>query len=365
MQWKSFVLLFSVLTLFVMGLAMVFNTTSAEILDRFFLKNSYHALIKQALYGVFLGFAVAAVVFFLGYKYLFELSGYFLAFGTFLLVLVLIPGVGQQINGARRWLWVGQFSFQPSEFVKYLIPLYYIRVITINSKPILLKNFLLLLGKIVIPLGLILIEPDNGSVVIVLVGLVVLFFLTKVRFLYWGLPLLLFFLIGGLVALQMPHVKNRMHVYLHPEDDLQGRGYQPYQAKIAIGSGGLLGRGLGESLQKLNYLPEARSDYIAAIFCEEFGFVGILFLIFLYMAIGYMGLLISMETEEIDGFYIVSILTFLICFQAILNLGVVSGLLPSKGASLPFFSQGVSSLLANFMVICIILDIAKSKKARV
>jgi cell division protein FtsW len=115
-------------------------------------------------------------------------------------------------------------------------------------------------------------------------------------------------------------------------------------------------------MQKLDYLPEARSDYIAAIFGEEFGFVGISTLIFLYMAIGYFGFSIAAKTHNLPAFYMASVLTFLICFQAFLNLGVVSGLLPSKGTNLPFFSQGGSSLLANFMVICMILNIAHEQK---
>ena len=159
----------------------------------------------------------------------------------------------------------------------------------------------------------------------------------------------------------MPHVHNRIEIYLHPEMDQQGKGHQPHQAKIAAGSGGAFGVGLGESLQKLNYLPHARSDYIAAIFAEEFGFVGICLLVFLYTTIGYLGFSIAAETDNLAAFYTVAIFTFLICFQAFLNLGVVSGLLPSKGTNLPFFSHGSSSLLANLIVICIILNIANKE----
>jgi cell division protein FtsW len=116
-------------------------------------------------------------------------------------------------------------------------------------------------------------------------------------------------------------------------------------------------------LQKLDYLPHARSDYIAAIFAEEFGFMGILLLIILYMLIGYLGFSMALQTHNLQAFYGVAILTFLLCFQAFLNLGVASGLLPSKGINLPFFSQGGTSLLANFMVICMIVNIASKKRA--
>jgi cell division protein FtsW len=362
MPRKSFLLLLCVLVLFVLGLSMVFNTTSAEVLDRALDKSTHHALVKQVLYAI-VGAVLALGVWFLGYDHLLRLSGYFLAFGTFLLLLVFVPGIGQQINGAHRWLGIGSYSFQPSEFVKYLIPIYYISAITSSAQPLLLKDFLKLLLKLGVPMALILIEPDNGTVAVILAGMLVLFLLTKIRWVYWGLPLLIFSAVGIAVASQMPHVHNRIQIYFHPELDLQGKGHQPHQAKIAAGSGGLWGRGLGESLQKLNYLPHARSDYIAAIFGEEFGFIGISALIVLYMLIGYFGFSIAAEADNLPAFYTVAILTFLICFQAFLNLGVASGLLPSKGTNLPFFSQGGTSLLANFMVICIILNIANRKNS--
>jgi cell division protein FtsW len=192
-----------------------------------------------------------------------------------------------------------------------------------------------------------------------------LFLLSRVRLIYWALPLLLLMIGGIILASQMPHVSDRLKVYLHPESDLQGKGHQPYQAKIAAGSGGLWGKGLAQSVQKLNYLPEARSDYIAAIFAEEFGFIGIFFLILLYMIIAYLGFQIAQKASDIEGFYLASIFTFLIAFQAFLNLGVVSGLLPSKGMNLPFFSQGGCSLLANMIMLALILSVSQSSSSPV
>ncbi len=360
MSQKSFWLIFSILVLFALGLLMVFNATSAEVLDRGLAKSTHHALIRQILYA-FLGGLLAVGVWFLGYQEILRLSGYFLCLATLLLAVVFIPGIGKCINGANRWIWIGSYSFQPSEFVKFLIPLHFIFAITTYDKPILLKDFLKILARFVIPIGLILIEPDNGTVAIILATLFVLFLLTKIRWVYWGLPLLVLCVVGMGVAYQMPHVHHRISIYLHPELDLQGKGHQPHQAKIAVGSGGMWGQGLGESLQKLDYLPEARCDYISAIFAEEFGFAGILVLLLLYMFIGYLGFSMAVKIPDLAAFYTVTIVTFLICFQAFLNLGVVSGLLPSKGINLPFFSQGGTSLLANFMAICIILNIANRK----
>ncbi|MBS0615828.1 MAG: cell division protein FtsW [Verrucomicrobia bacterium] len=362
MSRQGFALLICVLILFAMGLSMVFNTTAAEVLDRALPRSTHHALIKQLLYAL-LGVLGAIVVWFVGYEQLLRLSGPLLIMGSTFLVLVFVPGIGQNINGAHRWIGIGGYSLQPSEFVKYLIPMYYIHKITTMAQPILLKDLLKLLGQIAIPLGLIWIEPDNGTAVIIIASLVVLFFLTKIRWVYWGLPILIMTGVGALAASQMPHVQNRIQIFLHPELDLQGKGHQPHQAKIAAGSGGFWGKGLAESMQKLNYLPEARSDYIAAIFAEEFGFVGISLLILIYMFIGYLGFSIAGKADNTRAFYLAAILTFLICFQAFLNLGVVSGLLPSKGTNLPFFSQGGSNLLANFIMVCILLNISEPKTA--
>ncbi len=355
-------LLISVVLLFALGLTMIFNTTSAEVLDRFLDRSTHHALIKQLLYAV-VGGVGAVGVWFIGYQNLVKLSGSLLIGATVLLILVFLPGIGQQINGAHRWINIFGNSFQPSEFVKFLIPLYFIHVISHRKEPLELRPFLRLLVKLSIPIGLILIEPDNGTVAIVFSAFVILFILSGQKWLYWALPLCVLFGCGVIVASQMHHVSDRIKVYMNPEYDLKGKGHQPYQAKIAAGSGKLLGKGLGESLQKLEYLPEARSDYIAAIFAEETGFVGMTGLILLYTGIGFCGFAIAQRAKDNEGFYVAAIFTFLICFQAFLNLGVVSGLLPSKGTNLPFFSQGGSSLLANMLALCVLLNVAKQSES--
>jgi cell division protein FtsW len=351
-------LLISIVLLFAFGLIMIFDTTSAEVLDRFLDRDTHHALIKQLLYAVVGGIG-AIGIWFVGYQNLLKLSGPLLIAFTFLLILVFLPGIGQQINGAHRWINLFGNSFQPSEFAKLLIPLYYIQVITQRKEPLDFRTFLKLLFKLSVPIALILIEPDNGTVAIIFTALVVLFVLSRLKWIYWALPLCVLCTGGVIVASHMHHVSDRIKVYLNPEYDLKGKGHQPYQAKIAAGSGQLFGKGLGESLQKLEYLPEARSDYIAAIFAEETGFIGVTGLIALYMNIAFCGFSIAQRARDSEGFYAAAIFTFLICFQAFLNLGVVSGLLPSKGTNLPFFSQGGSSLLANILALCVILNIAK------
>lgn len=357
MNKTSSLLLFCVICLVLLGLLMVFNTTSAEVLG-IEGKNFHHALIKQAFYGV-LGTVFALVIYLGDYHKILKLSPYLFWGGCLLLALVLIPGVGQRINGARRWIGVGKYSLQPSEFMKFIMPMYFIYLFTSLEKNLVLKQFLGILTVLSFPIVLILFEPDNGTAAIMLVTLLAMFYLTKVRWVFWGLPILAFGSFALTFASKMKHVADRIKVYLNPEMDLLGKGHQPYQAKIAAGSGQLFGKGLGEGLQKFSYLPEARSDYIAAIFGEEFGFMGIFLIVMLFMAIAYFGFRIAVNAKDKEGFYLAATFTFLICFQAFLNLGVVSGLLPSKGTNLPFFSQGGSSLMANFMCLALILNVSK------
>ena len=356
---KTEYFLFSfVMLLFAIGILMVFDTTSAEVIDRGLNISTHHALIKQLSYGC-LGALFALLVYFFGHEKLLKMVPWLFWGTTCCLVLVFVPGMGRALNGAHRWMFLGSCSFQPSELIKVVAPLYFISLY-LKVDTLSFKSFCWMVFKLSIPLVLIFIEPDNGAVAIMIVVLMALFFLCAVPSLYWLFPFLFLAGVVALGAFQMPYVKQRIQIYLHPELDLLGRGHQPYQARIATGSGRLFGRGIGASMQKLNYLPEARSDYIAAIYAEEFGFLGILFLVFLYLSIAYTGLHIALNAETKAGLYIASIMTFSISFQAFLNLGVVSGLLPSKGTNLPFFSQGGSSLLANSLAIALIMSARKA-----
>lgn len=347
--------------LFSIGLLMVFNTTSAEIIDRSLDVSTHGALFKQIVYGV-IGLFLGLLFYSLGHQWFLRWSTVLLTIGTLLLIMVFVPSIGQSINGAKRWIGFAGLTIQPSECVKILIPIAFIRWVFTQPEPIQFKPFLKMLGFLSIPIGLILLEPDNGTTAIIFACLVVLFFLSRISWRYWALPLMMLMLIGGIAASRMPHVHDRLNIYFHPESDIKGKGHQPYQAKIAAGSGQFLGLGWGESLQKLNYLPEARNDYIAAIYAEECGFVGVLALIVLYASLAFVGFYIAFSSQDRGSFLMASILTFLIAIQAFLNLGIVSGLLPSKGMTLPFFSQGGSSLIMNIIAFFLLLDISRSAR---
>lgn len=349
--------------IFAVGLVMIFSTTSAEVLDHGLARSPYQALLRQFSYAI-IGLVFACLVYKIGYQKIVAYSPWLLLLFTLLLVLVLIPGVGRSVNGSRRWLSLGGISFQPSEIVKYLVPACFIfNLQQLGGKAISFVQFIRLVALLLVPIALILVEPNNGTAIVVSLSLGVLFFLAHIPFKFWAWPVLVCMLVGGGFASQLPYVTARLKVYMHPELDLKGRGHQPYQAKIAAGSGQFLGKGPGNSLQKLSYLPEAQNDYIAAIYAEEFGFLGILGLIVLYAVFGCLGFVIANNSCDKEGFYLAGAITFLICFQAFLNLGVVSGLLPSTGLNLPLFSQGGSSLMANIIGIGLLASVQKKAQA--
>lgn len=348
LQSKLMILVTVLCAIFALGIVMIYNTTSAEVLDHDLERSMHQAIQKQLMYAV-CGLTFAFFAWKAGYRNLIKYSPYLLGFFTFLLLITLIPGIGREVNGSRRWLSVAGLTIQPSEFVKYLIPAYFIHTIINMVQPITFKQFMVLIGKIAIPMGLILIEPNNGTVGVIAIVVVMLCWITRISFKYWAMPLIAFCFIGGIFAFNLPYVTARLKVYWNPELDLKGKGHQPFQAKIAAGSGMMWGKGPGNSWQKLSYLPEAQNDYIAAIFAEEFGFMGMVGLICLYMTVGYVGFSIAATAQDLQGFYMACTVTFLITFQAFMNLGVVSGLLPSTGLNLPLFSQGGSSLIAHLM----------------
>jgi cell division protein FtsW len=361
MKWSDLLLFFCVFSIFSLGVVMVFGTSSAETLDLSLEKSTHKDIYKHISYGI-LGVIAALSIRTIGYRSLVNLSFPLFLFFTFLLILTFVPYIGKMRNGSHRWIGFAGYTLQPSEFIKYLIPLFYIYSMTKEEFSI--KGLAKTLSWIAVPIFLILLEPDNGTVAIIGVSISALLFLSRVKFKYWAWPLLLLIAIGGCVAYNMPYVTQRLKVYANPQLDLRGRGHQPYQAKIAAGSGEFWGRGAGKSLQKLSYLPEAQNDFIAAIYAEEFGFFGIVVLISLYIYFSYLGTKIALEAVSLQGMYLAAIITFLISFQAFLNLGVVSGLLPSTGLNLPFFSQGGSSLIANVMAIGVLISISEEKRKK-
>jgi len=363
MQWLKLTLTLSVICVISIGLVVIYSTSSGVVIDLDLDREAWLSVFKQLVFVV-LGLLLAYAVNRLGYQKLVDLAPTFFAVFSLLLFLTLIPGIGKEVNGSRRWIGAAGFYFQPSEFVKFIVPAFFIQqFMNFTVSTVTFTSFIKTVALAFIPIVLILVEPNNGTAAVTASTLVILFLLMRIPYRFWAIPLSLFIVVGGIFALQLPYVSGRINVYLHPELDLQGRGHQPYQAKIAAGSGKVFGKGPGKSWQKHSYLPEAQNDYIAAIYAEEYGFCGILLLVSLYMLIALSGFAIAGYAVDLTAFYLASVITFLMSFQAFLNLGVVSGILPSTGLNLPFFSQGGTSLMANLMGVGLLFNIANETKA--
>ncbi len=284
--------------------------------------------------------------------------------GSFaLLLLVLVPGFGVAVNGARRWFSLGPIQFQPSEIMKLALVLYTARYLADHPKR--MRSFRQAVAPILLAAGpailLIVIEPDLGT------GLVVAFTVASLM-IAAGMPMRYLARLGGVAAvgvvlmvLAQPYQQARLTTFLHPwsATTAAGAGYQAVQGQIALGSGGLLGVGLGKSVQKIYYLPEAQNDFILAVIGEELGVLGICVVVFLYGMIAYAGLRTARRAVGRYPKLLASGLTSLILCQGILNIFVVLGLAPLTGVPLPFISYAPTNLCVMLASVGLLLNISR------
>jgi len=276
-----------------------------------------------------------------------------------LLAAVLVPGVGVEINGAQRWLGVGPLQFQPSEIMKLALILHAASVIA--AKPKHSKDLRLLIGP-VLSVGaggilLILLQPDLGTALVICFSMAALLVAAGVPLKQLALVAAIGAVLVLIYAFMEEYRRARLTAFLSP-GDAGSAGYQSLQGQIAIGSGGLLGAGVGESTQKVNYLPEAHTDFILAVIGEELGFAGIACLLALYGMIGYAGLRTAKNAKGVYAKLLASGLTSLILCQALLNVYAVLGLAPLTGVPLPFISSGSTSLIVLLCSMGLLLNVA-------
>ncbi|MFA5793614.1 MAG: putative lipid II flippase FtsW [Candidatus Brocadiia bacterium] len=288
-----------------------------------------------------------------------------LLLGTWvLLVAVLIPGIGHKAGGASRWLRFGPIGFQPSEFAKLVVIMFIASFINKNPQDVksLKKGFLPIAGVVGLTVLLILVEPDIGTAFFVTLISGILMVIGGVRLRQLipigvvGLSIALF------AAIEFyPHVQDRLKVFLNPQADVAGKGYQVHQSLIGLGAGGLTGVGIGLSNQKLFFLPQQHTDFILAIIGEELGFLGVLAVLALFMGLMWYSRKVSKESPDLFGSLTALGIGLSITVQALFNIAVVSGAIPTKGISLPFISFGGSGMLAAMVGIGILLNIASHK----
>ncbi len=334
--------------------------SAGEVWGQFNYGNSFYFVERQA---IFAGAGVLVMVLCSRFDYRLwrEYSKPALMLAFLLLIAVLIPGIGMVRNGSQSWIGFGSLSFQPSEFMKMALVFYLAAILSERKRTIHLfwKGLFLPLAVIGAAFGLIMLQPDLGTAA-VMGGTAFLLLFSA------GAPIRFFVTIGvsaviGLVVLiaSAPYRMKRITAYLDPWSDPLGSGFQIIQSLYAVGPGGLFGHGYGESRQKYYYLPEPQTDFIFAIWSEETGFIGALWIILLFFLLIWRGVYIAMRLDDPFGMLLVFGLTGMICLQSFINLGVVTGLLPVTGVTLPFLSYGGSSLTMTLALAGIVLSASR------
>jgi len=339
------------------GLGIVMTYSASAIYAEEVFKTPFYFLKRHALYaliGTLLLFFAANLDPYLWRDHIWKI----LIVSFLLLGLVLIPFIGHEAGGARRWIRIGIFSFQPVEISKLAICLYLSDYLSRRIKGVQRGEFSVLLPPTLIlgvTWGLILMEPDLGSSVFLFLISAILFFLAGIRLRYVAGAGLFFIPAFYFLVARVPYRLSRMTAYLNPWQDPQGSGFQIIQSLLAYGMGGLKGVGLGESTQKLFYLPQSYNDFIFSIIAEELGLVGTLSVLILYGVIFFTGLkMVYRAPGNYEKFMILS-LVLLIVLQALINMLVATGLIPTKGLPLPFVSYGGSSLIFSLFGVGLLL----------
>lgn len=352
-------LLFAAIGLLIFGLLMV-ASTSIVISEKQYAQ-PFHYFLHQLLYLI-LGLVVAGLVFKIKIDKWQEYSTFLLVTSFVLLTLVLVHGIGRQVNGSMRWLGVGPFGIQVSEFAKLAVIIYisgYLvrHEIEIRTKVTGFLKPLFILGLMAI---LLLREPDFGAATVILVTCLGMLFIAGVR--WWQFAVLLGSVVAalGTLAVTSPYRMQRLTTFLNPWATQYEGGYQLTQSLIAFGRGGWFGVGLGDSVQKLFYLPEAHTDFLFAVLTEELGLMGGLVVIALFVIVVTRAMMIGRKAYQ-EGRRFASYLAYGygldLALQAMINIGVNAGILPTKGLTLPFMSYGGSSLLMVCAVTALILRI--------
>jgi len=353
------VLLFSFLSLLSVSIVMV-ASASISIAEKYNVPDFYFT-IHHLIYLIISlsGFVVLTLV---PIKYIEKISIYCAAIGLVMLVLVFIPGLSRPVNGAFRWVFLGPLSIQASEFSKLLL-IIYMSGFLVRRRENVRTNFGGFLAPLIVLLMfdiLLLLEPDFGAMFIVSCTIISLLFIAgvKLRYLFLLLPFAGFIVVGLIYT--SSYRLQRIVGFLHPWDDQFDKGYQLVQSLIAFGRGGWFGIGLGSSVQKLLYLPEAYTDFIFAIIAEELGFVGAIIVITLLSVVTLRCLRIAQSAMLAKKFFMAYLaygISFWFGLQSIVNIGVNIGLLPTKGLTLPFISYGGNSLLVCCLSIAILFRI--------
>lgn len=364
MRGKSgfdYILLLFTLLLVGTGIVMVYSSSAIMASGKF--NDGYFFLKKQILFAV-VGILMMICVARIDHQLYRKIAYLILGISLLSLIAVLIPGIGTKVGGSTRWLKIGPFSIQPSEFAKLALIIYLASSLAKKEKNI--KKFSVgILPHLIITgimLSLIIKQPDMGTSICIAAIVFTLLFAAGVRLSHLSLILLsaaplVYFLIANIA-----YRRQRILSFLNPWGDPSDSGFQIIQSFYAFGSGGLFGRGLGEGKQKLFYLPEPHTDFIFSVIGEELGLVGIFLILAAFFIFVYRGISTAIRSSDLFSTYLALGITVLIGLQATIHMGVTLGLLPTKGITLPFISYGGSSLIVNLIGLGILLNISSKMK---
>lgn len=357
----------SIVILLTVGGFLIFSSASLGLLA----KEQYdlqQVLSKQFLFGVVGGFLMLTVTTAIHYRVWRRYALVAFIVGILVSLLTFVPGISREINGAHRWIGIGGITFQPAEVLKVAYVIYMATYFSgvrhaVNEWKQGLAPFL---GVTFIVMLIMYFQKDTDGLVVMMTGAFALFFATGVRWKTLAIVLCLGLLGVGSIVASREYLRERVMGYLvHSEENRQGSGWQAEQAQIAIGSGGVSGRGYGQSIQKFEHLPEATSDSIFAVFAEEFGFigsVGLLFLFFLFMLRGYY--IASHARDTFGMLFVVGVITMILA-QVCINIASMIDIIPVAGLTLPFVSLGGTSLLVTLATLGIVLSVSKHVKRAV
>jgi len=356
-------LLFIVTYLLVgIGIVMIYSASGVLAYDRY--GSEMFFLFRQGIYVILgtIGFFIAATLPIDFYK---KNARAFMLLAIMLLITVYLPVIGHSAGGARRWIHIGGFQFQPVEFAKLACCIYladYIgrKIVSVQKGDI--QVFIPPLILIGLVCGLTILEPDLGSVAFIVIMTSIILFVSglRLRYVFGALAVLLpalYFLI-----IRVPYRLSRLEAYLNPWEDPQGSGFQIIQSFLAFACGGVHGVGLGQSTQKLFYLPSSHNDFILAVIGEELGLIGVMMVVVLYILFFLCCVRMARRTDQPFEKLSITAITLLIILQAVIHMMVATGLVPTKGLPLPFISYGGSSIVMNLIAVGILVAIDRRKR---
>jgi cell division protein FtsW len=351
------ILLLVTLLLVTIGTVMIYSSSSILATEKF---RDGQFFLKKQIFFLFLGMGVMVLTIRIPYYKLRKLAWPGIAASGILLCALWIPHLGIRAGGAVRWINLGVFSFQVSEMVKVALILFLAHFLTekVNHVREFHQGILVPLGITGVLVGLILLQPDFGTTVIIVILAMMMIYLAGGRLLHLGGMIAMFIPVAFWLLLHKSYRLARLTAFLDPWKDPRHSGFQIIQSLISFGSGGPFGVGIGDGMQKLFYLPEPHTDFILSVIAEESGFIGVGLILFLYIILIVRGFQISLKAPDLFGNLLASGLTMMLALEAVINIAGVMGLIPLKGLALPFLSYGGTSLMMSLMAVGILLNIS-------